>query len=571
MSKARDIADLGTNDVLETTSAGVDVTGTMTVNGRASIGGTNPPQHKVDVQGSSQTSPDTIGAWGDDSAVKLQAGSSNDVYSAVETVGNWDGTSQTGGRVSVYTAGTERMRVAASGNVGIGSNNPTHKVHIVPPADPTSGSSDSQVKIGEFSNNPSYGLNVGYGYMYNYGHMGSIQSIGNGSGTGLTLNPDGGTVGVGLYNPKAKLDVAYGAGTGANTNTVDSSIGISGTGTSQPILGMRWTGINQNGISGNPYVSQIVADTANNNALEMFTTGSTPIVFGTNATQAMRIAPDGNLLVGTNSIYGTNSRINVLGKNSDTFAVGISGNNTATGAPLALSRSGTGDSISFYNDWTGSGAGHIGVEQNYGLNIRTTNQFLGIHSGTEAGLYVMGSLYTGTPRIDPATDNYYDLGEEVSRFKNLYLRGTSYSSYGHACEDIIGRNITGTFSANTWINTDITRDNITAGVYIAHIYMNTYNAGISMYDCHAVSEPFRWSNTASNSNVSSFVSVGAFMGHAPNSIPQGNYDGTLCRLRIVHEFNGVPQSLQIIFPQHALTNLSSTSGYYLSIALQRIA
>jgi sugar lactone lactonase YvrE len=33
MSKARDIADLGSNDVIETTASGVDVTGTITADG----------------------------------------------------------------------------------------------------------------------------------------------------------------------------------------------------------------------------------------------------------------------------------------------------------------------------------------------------------------------------------------------------------------------------------------------------------------------------------------------------------------------------------------------------------
>lgn len=107
--------------------------------------------------------------------------------------------------------------------------------------------------------------------------------------TRMTISSTG-NVGIGASSPKALLAVATSSG-GANNNTVGSSIAIDGP--TQPITGIRWTGASHTGIGGVAYVTQIVADTANNNALEMYTTGASPLVLGTNSVEAVRIDPSG--------------------------------------------------------------------------------------------------------------------------------------------------------------------------------------------------------------------------------------------------------------------------------------
>jgi hypothetical protein len=120
----------------------------------------------------------------------------------------------------------------------------------------------------------------------------------------------GGNVGIGNTSPDSVLEVNLTtSGSGANDNTAGSSIGVGSSATAQPILGMRWTGASHVGISGNAFSTQIVNDTANSNAFEMYTTGASPLVFGTAATERMRIDSSGSLLHGTtsSSLYNATS------------------------------------------------------------------------------------------------------------------------------------------------------------------------------------------------------------------------------------------------------------------------
>ena len=145
---------------------------------------------------------------------------------------------------------------------------------------------------------------------------------------------DSGNVGIGLTNPHSKLSVQHSASgnTGTNSNTVGSSISIDASDATDPILGLRWT-YDRVGIAGMLYTSQIVADNANNNALEMYTIGAKPLVFGTNSTERMGIDASGHLLVGQTS--GTSHA--------------ISGNNYDTGLPiLALGGDGLVNAVAFF-------------------------------------------------------------------------------------------------------------------------------------------------------------------------------------------------------------------------------
>ena len=130
------------------------------------------------------------------------------------------------------------------------------------------------------------------------GTTGDVQNSG-------VIIDDAGNVGIGLTNPHSKLGVQHNppGATGANNNTAGCSIGIDSTGVINPLLGLRWTN-NRVGIGGRTHCSQFVADSVNSLALEIYTTGSSPLVFGTNSTERMRIDTSGNLLVGTTTDNG---------------------------------------------------------------------------------------------------------------------------------------------------------------------------------------------------------------------------------------------------------------------------
>ena len=197
------------------------------------------------------------------------------------------------------------------GNVGIGTTAPTSTAGFTPRLQLTSSASTALVVTSTATTQQNIIGTNGSGLF--------IESVGSATGsnnniifrtTSTNSNYGGiermridssGNVGIGTTAPFSTLGVNSGLGTGANSNTVGSSIGLVASGVTQPILGIRWTGIAQTGISGSNYVSQIVADSANNNALEMYTTSTKPLVLGTNSLERMRIDSSGNVGIGTSS------------------------------------------------------------------------------------------------------------------------------------------------------------------------------------------------------------------------------------------------------------------------------
>ena len=110
---------------------------------------------------------------------------------------------------TIWANGAERMRINSTGNVGIGTSNPSGRLSVVPSVTPITPTTASQITVGESSENSAYNLRIGY--FANGGYKGSLQSIAGGIPSDLILNGDGGNVGIGTISPANKLHISGGS------------------------------------------------------------------------------------------------------------------------------------------------------------------------------------------------------------------------------------------------------------------------------------------------------------------------------------------------------------------------
>ena len=138
-----------------------------------------------------------------------------------------------------------------------------------------------------------------------------------------------------------------------------------------------------------------------------------------------------------------------------------------------------------------------------------------------------------------------------------------YGVHSHDTSAYVALN--GTHNAGTWYDIGIDRSNTPSGIYIAHVFADTHSLGVSQYSTEAVSEPFAWTETASNATSRSLITFSsAFTGHAPNSYTNPN---SMFELSYLHFFGGVAQELQIKF--NNTMNFTNAAGRSFRISLYR--
>jgi hypothetical protein len=193
--------------------------------------------------------------------------------------------------MTFYTGGSERMRVATDGNVGISTSSPATKLSV-------GGSSQNTIRVNGTST-------ADQAPVFSWFRSGAIETVAYNSSTGwgVAQNPssysdanltsatslfvtNAGNVGVGTASPTQKLDV-YG-GAGAAVSLVRAA---SGQNAFFSVIG-----------NGNSFLStsfDMVQDSSSAASLVQRANG--PLYFSTNNTERMRIDSSGNLLVGKTS------------------------------------------------------------------------------------------------------------------------------------------------------------------------------------------------------------------------------------------------------------------------------
>jgi len=365
------------------------------------------------------------------------------------------------------TAGSERVRIDASGRVGINQSNPSHKLQVSVDANGAFIKRDltsNAANLSEFNSNRSLLLlNRNAGSYLAFGGNGSRTDIqatdlaGTPTAKNIALNPFGGNVGIGTDNPQVKLQVndsgtavpTSGYGTGFNVSRADGLIGMTmgylSTNNTMYIQGRNFTNTDSQPISLNPNGGNIGIGTSSpteiltlddtNPKLALRDAGTeraflqvdsadnfvinnksiSSMIFETSDTERMRIDSSGNLLVGTtdSSVWnnGAGGNTGTVIESDGTIQLAKSNNITAYFNRL----NSDGEILSFRKN--GAGVGSIG----------TLAGDLLVGTGNTGLLF-----YDADPQIIPRNpvtganvDATVDLGATGSRFKDLYLSGVA--------------------------------------------------------------------------------------------------------------------------------------------------
>ncbi len=278
-------------------NGGLRATGGLTVNGDATVGG-NVGIGETNPQARLQINHDGASTYG--TALRIYQSTGNSDGPKIEftkgAVKSWTAGVLNGVGVGTfgisedgsYNAGwgTPRLSIAAGGNVGIGTTNPSAKLYVKSP------NNNVTADIGQFfADNLTQGIGIGYN---------RIEAVGSNADQNILLMPKGaGNVGIGTTDPRTKLDVR---GDISNSGTLELTQNASGN---------RYSFVDFHGDDTySDYGLRIIRDNTGPNANSIIAHRGTAdliltaqdaggVTLQTRDTSRLRVTADGNVGIGT--------------------------------------------------------------------------------------------------------------------------------------------------------------------------------------------------------------------------------------------------------------------------------
>ncbi len=336
------------------------------------------------------------------------------------TVGSkWEIGALSSNALGFFDDGSERVRIDSSGNVGIGTGNPTYK--LVLRDDSTSAYPLSLENNNIGTAGVHTGIRFGYaGGSYQKGAIIFESQDANGRGK-MYFAMEGAANSSNADETDAKMTIDYSGNVGIGTTSPSAKLAIVGTTKVGEGAGSNGAKLMVNTQSGVAAGIQLFQDGVESWIIQN-PASTTALTFANSGSEKMRLDSSGNLLVGTTDSNVTNNSGDATRAGINIGVAGIKGYIAAAryqGAPLALNRlDNDGDIIAFAKDGTtvGNIVSRAGLVSSIVLDPRASGSGL---TGTSDA--ILPTEQTGTP-----TNNNIDLGNSTLRFKDIYLGGGAY-------------------------------------------------------------------------------------------------------------------------------------------------